>query len=212
MQRYPLLIFDLDGTLIDSFPAIKLGLNRALAEFGLAPIDLDWIHKNVGRGAKKLVGAIQSNGIPPETILSRFKQHFREVHLQNSPALPGVDETLRRLAENHSLAIASNKPLAWIEELLDHHGWNALMAAIAGPETVDAHKPDPKMLKYILESTGYGAGDALFVGDMPIDAETGINAGISVIGVTTGAASREDLLAAGCTEVLESITALPFST
>jgi len=211
MQRYPLLIFDLDGTLIDSFPAIKLGLNRALAEFGLAPIDLDWIHKNVGRGAKKLVGAIQSNGIPPETILSRFKQHFREVHLQNSPPLPGVDKTLHRLAENHTLAIASNKPLAWIEELLDHHDWTSLMAVIAGPETVDSFKPDPKMLRHILESTGYGPTDALFVGDMPIDVETGHNAGIPVIGVTTGAASRETLLEAGCTEVLGSVTDLMVS-
>ncbi len=208
MHRYPLLIFDLDGTLIDSFPAIELGLNLALAEFDLAPIDLEWIHRNVGRGAKKLVGAVQSNGIPPEKILNRFKQRFHEVHLENSPPFDGVNETLHRLAENHTLAIASNKPLVWVEELLGHHGWTALMTVIAGPETVDAHKPDPKMLRHILEATGYSSTDALFVGDMPVDAETGYNAGISVIGVTTGAASREDLLAAGCTEVLESVTDL----
>ncbi|MEN8165355.1 MAG: HAD family hydrolase [Acidobacteriota bacterium] len=209
MQDRPLLIFDLDGTLVDSFPAIELGLNLALAEFDLDPINLEWVHRNVGHGAKKLIGAIPSNGIPPETILNRFKQCFYEVHLENSPPLPGVNDTLLRLARNHTLAIASNKPLPWVEELLDHHAWTPLMAVIAGPETVGAFKPDPKMLEHIFEITAYGPDDALFVGDMPVDVETGINAGIPVIGVTTGASSRESLLQAGCTAVLHSVTDLP---
>lgn len=208
MHRYPLLIFDLDGTLVDSFPGITMGLNLALADFGLEPIDLDWVHRHVGRGARRLVAAAADDGVAPDELLARFNQRYSEVLLDSSPPLPGVDQTLRRLALDHTLAIASNKPLAWVEDLVTHIGWTELMAVVAGPETVGAHKPDPTMIEYILETTGYDPTDALLVGDMPIDAETGVNAGIPVVGVTTGAASRQTLVAAGCTTVLDSISDL----
>ena len=155
-----------------------------------------------------MVAAAADNGVEPDDLLMRFRQRYREVLLENSPPFPGVDEALRHLALDHTLAIASNKPLGWVEDLIAHIGWKEMMSIVAGPETVGAHKPDPKMLKYILRATGHCAADTLLIGDMPVDAETGYNAGISVIGVTTGAASREDLLAAGCTEVLESVTDL----
>ena len=209
MKRFPLLIFDLDGTLIDSFPGILLGLNLALEDFDLAPVDLDWVYQHVGRGARRLVAAAAGNGVEPDELLMRFRQRYREVLLDNSPPLPGVDEALRRLALDHTLAIASNKPLGRVEDLVAHIGWKELMEVVAGPETVGAHKPEPKMIEHILCTAGYCAADTLLVGDMPVDVETGINAGIAVIGVTTGASSKESLLEAGCTAVLESITDLP---
>ncbi len=208
MHPSPLLIFDLDGTLVDSFPGIVLGLNVALADFAMRPIDLDWVHRHVGRGARRLVAAAAGDEVSVDVLLARFKLRYREVLLDNSPPLPGVDEALRQLALTQTLAVASNKPLAWVDDLVAHLGWAELMAVVVGPETVGAHKPDPKMLEHILRATGNGSADALFVGDMPIDAETGINAGIAVVGVTTGAASREDLLKAGCTAVLESVVDL----
>jgi len=208
MHPYSLLIFDLDGTLVDSLPGVVLGLNAALADFALKPINLDWVHRNVGLGARRLVTAAAGDGVSVDELLARFRVRYREVLLDNSPPFPGVDETLRRLSQNHVLAVASNKPLAWVVDLVDHFGWTELMAAVVGPESVGAYKPDPKMLEHILRETGHSTKDTLFVGDMPVDAETGINAGIPVIGVTTGAASREDLLQAGCIAVLESVVDL----
>ncbi len=208
MNPYPLLIFDLDGTLVDSFPGIVLGLNVALADFAIKPINLAWVQRHVGRGERRLVAAAAGEEVSVDELLARFRLRYHEVLLDNSPPLPGVDEALRKLSLNHTLAVASNKPLAWVDDLVAHFGWTELMAVVAGPETVGAHKPDPKMLEYILSETGHGAADTLFVGDMSVDAETGINAGISVVGVTTGAASEEELLQAGCTVVLESVVDL----
>ncbi len=208
MRRYPLIIFDLDGTLIDSLPGIVLGMNATLADFDIDPIDLDWVRRNVGHGVRPLLAAAAGSSVKTDELLVRFRRRYREVLLENSPPLPGVDATLRNLAHNHTLAIASNKPLAWVDDLVDHFGWRGLMAVVAGPELVDSHKPEPQMLEYILRETGFQAPDALFVGDMQVDGETGVNAGITTVGVTTGAASGEELLEAGCSVVLESVVDL----
>ena len=208
MGPFPLVIFDLDGTLVDSLPGVVLGLNAALADFALPPIDLDWVHRNVGLGARRLVGAAAGDEVSVDELLADFRLRYREVLLENSPPLPGVEEALCQLALNHTLAIASNKPLTWVDDLVAHFGWVELMAAVVGPETVNAFKPDPKMFEHILRVTGYSPAEALFVGDMPVDAETGCNAGIMTVGVTTGAASGEELLEAGCTAVLDSVVDL----
>jgi len=208
MKLHPLLIFDLDGTLVDSLPGVVLGLNAALADVALKPIDLAWVHRNVGLGARRLVAAAAGDVVSVDELLPRFRLRYREVLLDNSPPFPGVDEALRQLSLSHVLAVASNKPLAWVEDLVAHFGWSELMAAVVGPETVGVYKPDPKMLEYILRETGHTEKDTFFIGDMPVDVETGINAGIPVVGVTTGAASSEDLRQAGCTVVLESINDL----
>lgn len=207
MNTYSLLMFDLDGTLVDSFPGVLLGLNLALADFDLEPVDLAWVRQHVGHGAPRLVAAA-SNGIPTDKLLARFGQRYDEVVLDHSPPFPGVDDTLRRLAENHTLAIASNKPQKWVEDLVTLHGWTDLMAVVAAPESAGALKPDPKMIEYIVAQTGHPLSKALLIGDMLVDVETGINAGVPVIGVATGAVSKEALLEAGCSEVLESVTDL----
>ena len=82
------------------------------------------------------------------------------------------------------------------------------MAVVAGPESAGTLKPDPKFIDYILTQTGHSLSETLLIGDMLVDVETGYNAGVPVIGVATGAVSREDLLNAGCSEVLDSVTDL----
>lgn len=207
MKKYPLLMFDLDGTLVDSFPGVMLGLNLALADFDLEPVDLAWIQKHVGHGAPKLVAAA-SNGVPTDKLMARFGQRYDEVVLDHSPPFPGVDDMLRCLAVNHTLAIASNKPRKWVEGLVAHHGWKELITVVASPETAGALKPDPKMIEHIVTRTGHSLSDSLLVGDMLVDVETGLNAGVPVVGVATGAVSKEALREAGCSEVLERVTDL----
>lgn len=208
MLRFPILIFDLDGTLIDSFPGIQLGLNMALADHGLDPVDLDWVYAHVGWGTRPLVTAAIDNGVTADELLATFMRRYQEVVLDHSPPFPGADAALRRLAKDHTLAVASNKPLVWVEGLVARHGWTELMAVVAGPETVGAHKPNPLMIDFILSSTNHSKTDGLLIGDMPVDVETGLNAGIPVVGVTTGSSSREVLMAAGCTAVLKSVADL----
>ena len=203
------VIFDLDGTLVDSFPGIQLGLNRALAELGGSSRELDWVRRHVGRGARRLSAAAAGREIDPEALLERFRHHYSDVLTDHTPPYEGVTETLRDMACRHALAIASNKPLHWVERLVDHLGWSAFMAAVVGPESAGAHKPDPAMIEVVLKKVDGRSGDALLVGDMPVDAATGANAGLPVVGVATGSTPREELLELGCVAVLDGVQQLP---
>lgn len=210
MRTLPrLLIFDLDGTLVDSLPGIRLGLNRALVEFGGEERDLAWVRRHVGFGARHLIAAAAAGQINPEHLLQRFRNYYSEVLTKHSPPFPKVDATLRELARDFTLAVASNKPLPWVERLVAHLRWGELLAAVAGPETAGVHKPAPPMIEAVLMRVGASAQQTMLVGDMPVDAETGANAGIPVVGVTTGSATDEELRSAGCVAVLDGVPDLP---
>jgi len=209
MKECRLIVFDLDGTLVDSFPGIRAGLNLALSDLGLPHRDLAWVRRHVGRGASRLIAAAAVRDGDNDALMAAFRHHYGEVLTDTTQPYPGVDEALIALAVDHTLAIASNKPLRWVERLVDHLGWRPLMASVVGPETTGAHKPDPAMIEAILEQTGRSNTESLLVGDMPVDAETGGNAGIPVIGVATGSCSADDLRAAGCVDVISGVPALP---
>ena len=209
MQRFSLLIFDLDGTLIDSFPGITVALNRTLGDFDRPTIDLEWVRNHVGRGAHRLVSAACGPSIDADIFLAAFRSHYHDILLDHSPPFAGVDTTLRTLARTYTLAVASNKPATWVESIVTHHHWDEIMAVVAGPETVGAHKPAPQMIEYISKKTGLPLAETLMIGDMTVDIETAHAAGIPVIAVTTGAASEEILSAAGPSEILSSVNDLP---
>jgi len=209
MKETRLIVFDLDGTLVDSFPGIRIGLNLALSDLGLPHRELAWVRRHVGHGASRLIAAAVGEGGKHDALMAAFRRHYSEVLTDTTPPYPGVDEALIALAGDHTLAIASNKPLRWVERLVDHLGWQPLIASVVGPETTGTHKPDPSMIEAILEQTGRTVGESLLVGDMPVDAETGGNVGIPVLGVATGSCPAENLRAAGCIEVISGVPALP---
>ena len=209
MKGTRLIVFDLDGTLVDSFAGIRTGLNLALSDLGLPHRDLAWVRRHVGRGSSRLIATAAGNDGNHDALMTAFRHHYGEVLTDTTPPYPGVDGALTALASDHTLAIASNKPLRWVERLVDHLGWRGLMASVVGPETTGTHKPDPAMIEAILEQTGRSTDESLLVGDMPVDAETGGNAGIPVIGVATGSCPAEDLRAAGCVDVISGVPALP---
>ena len=205
MHRPELIIFDLDGTLVDSFPAIQLGLNRALQDLGLPQLDLAWVRRHVGRGASRLIEAAAGGRCDAPELMGRFRHHYGLVVADSTPPYVGVERALATLSQSFTLAIASNKPLPWVDKLVDHLGWRQMMAAVVGPEAVGAHKPDPAMIRIVLERTDVSASRCLLVGDMPVDAETGANAGIPVVGVDTGSCSAAELVAAGCVDVIPGV-------
>ena len=204
-----LIVFDLDGTLVDSFPGLLLGLNLALSDIGMPTRDLRWVRRHIGHGAARLIASAAGENGDPATLMSAFRHHYGRVIIDATPPYPGIDEALATLATNLTLAIASNKPLPWVNELVDHLGWRPLLAAVVGPETAGATKPDRAMIDAVLDATDIRAEETLLVGDMPVDAETGANAGIPVLGVATGSCSAADLFAAGCIDVLSGVSELP---
>ena len=204
-----LLIFDMDGTLLDTFPGIMRTLNLALAELEMPAVDLGWVKKHVGRGASRLIADASGGRVDAAELHRAFRHYYSRVIVEESRPFPGVEESLEKLAQHHELALASNKPDFWIHEVLRGLGWEGRFASVMGPQSAGAHKPDPSMIDRILEETGIRRDESILIGDMPVDAETGRAAGIPALGVLTGATSAQELLDAGCIETLDGVPDLP---
>jgi HAD superfamily hydrolase (TIGR01509 family) len=213
LVRPAALLFDLDGTVADSFAAITHALNAALREARLREHDLAWVRRHVGRGAGALVADAvgESAGAASGRVLSRYSEIYEEVYLAQTPPLPGALEALALAAErtDRRVAIISNKYERLCRALLGHWGVASLVAAVVGPDTYGVGKPDPAVVRPVLERFAVAPSDALIVGDMEVDAATGRAAGVPVLGVRGQAVSPEELRAAGMVDVIASLLDLP---
>ncbi len=207
VERYG-LIFDLDGTLVDSYSAIAEALNRARAAYELEPLDETTVRCAVGHGLESLI----ANWVGPERVedgVRLFREHYAQFFERRTKALPGVDATLRRLSQaGYGMALASNKPTRFSRPILHSLGWAAWFVAVEGPDTVGTTKPATEMLATCRAKLESSRRSTRYIGDMPLDAESGRRAGIDVILVTGGSASETELRAAG-PPVLSDIEALP---
>ncbi len=208
------VLFDLDGTLADSFEGIRHALNAALREEGLSEYDLGWVHAHVGRGAPALVrDAVggEADDALVRAVGGRFGAHYRASFLDLTPALPGAREVLAYVAwrTGGKVAVVSNKYEDLSRAWLRHVGLEEHVAVVVGPDTYGVRKPDPGAILPVLRRFDVAAGDALVVGDMDVDVATGLEVGAPVVGVQADPAAARDLLAAGATAVLPALGALP---
>jgi len=190
------LLFDLDGTLVDSYEAIHESLCYALGEKGLAPLDYPTVRRMVGRGLEVLIGeAMGEENVADGVTL--FRSRYRQVFLQKTRLLPGVEAALARLhGAGRRLAVCSNKPGYFSTDILAHLGVGHRFSAVLGPEHTRLPKPDPEMLHIALARLEVPARQALYVGDMPMDVDVARAAGVRVAVVPTGSATRGELEAA----------------
>ena len=206
-------MFDLDGTLADSFAAIDAALERALVECGLPERDLAWTRSHVGRGAVELVKAAvaPAGEAAMREVGAAFARHYETIYREQTPPLPGAAEVLAMAAERTGgrVGVVSNKHARLCRGWLEHWGLAAHVAVVAGPDTSGVRKPDPAALLPVLAQLGVSPGDVLLVGDMGVDAETGRNAGVAVVLVSGGATPVEALRAAGALAVLGGLGDLP---
>lgn len=176
----PAVIFDLDGTLIDSAPAIHAVSNAVLAGFGFGPLTLPQVRSFVGKGVPHLVRRLlETSGEDPEgplcakvetALLDRY-----ETELEGNTPYPGVAQALEQLAAaGCRLGVCTNKPLRPAEAALRHVGLHAQFSVVVGGDSLPTRKPDPLMLRHAHERLG--GGPLLYVGDSEIDAETAANA------------------------------------
>lgn len=206
------LIFDLDGTLVDSYPAITWSLNHARARHHLAPLEEAEVRRMVGHGLESLI----AQQVGPEHLESgvrSFREEYARVLLGGTRELPDALLTLRTLhARGYALAVASNKPADFSERILAHLGFLPLLGAVLGPEHVGAPKPDPAMLAACLEMLRVPAAGAVYVGDMVLDVESAARAQLAVVLVASGSAGFEELEATGqrvLRRLSELLTLLP---
>ncbi|HVN76173.1 MAG TPA: HAD-IA family hydrolase [Thermoanaerobaculaceae bacterium] len=218
MQGEPLrpaaLLFDLDGTLADSFEGIRVALDAALREEGLPEFDLAWVRTHVGRGAPALVRDAVGAGADDALVRAvgvRFADHYRATFLDLTPALPGAHEVLAYVARRTGgkVAVISNKYEELSRSWLLHTGLAEHVAAVVGPDTYGVRKPDPGVALPILRSFGVSPPDALVVGDMEVDVATARALGAPIVAVQADPEAARALLAAGAAAVLGALGGLP---
>ncbi len=180
MDRPAALVFDLDGTLIDSRRDITTAINRMRADLALPAIPLEAVVTMVGEGARLLVERALGPGFPPEEIdraLVRYLGHYEDVCLDETEAYPGIEEMLEELKGRYPLALLSNKGEALSRKVLAGLGLTRFFGEILGGDSLPTRKPDPAGLRVLAERLGIPLERLLLVGDTWIDAETAHNAG-----------------------------------
>lgn len=185
-----LIIFDLDGTLIDSSKDLSISMNATRAHFGLPPLDSKLIYSYVGNGAAVLVrralGSDASDAMIDEAL--RFFLRFYRAHaLEHTELYPGVRELVDALSESgHTLAVLTNKPARISFDIVSALGLEKHFLRVYGGDSFVSKKPDPIGIKTLMEEANLGAPESLMVGDSGVDVQTARNAGVRSCGVTWG--------------------------
>ncbi len=196
VQKPRAVIFDCDGTLVDSYQAITASVNYVRAAHGLPPLEESQVRASVGRGPTYLLEHTVPGG-DSETDLARYRAHHPSVLRSGTRLLPSVADTLSALSKaGFRLAVCSNKLGPFTRELLDYFGLASLFTAVIGPEDAPRPKPAPDMLLVALERMGVKPAEALYVGDMVVDIETARAARVTVWVIPTGSNDRATLRAA----------------
>jgi phosphoglycolate phosphatase len=183
-----LLIFDLDGTLVDSKLDLALGVNAMRERLGLAPLEHETISSYVGQGVQNLVRQALGESATEESVeeaLQIFLRYYREHMLDHTVAYPGVRESLEAL-RGRRLAVLTNKPVVFSREMLAGLGLADYFLKIYGGNSFERKKPDPIGIHQLMTETSVPAGRTMMVGDSDTDVLTGRNAGVWTCGVTYG--------------------------
>jgi len=182
------LIFDLDGTLIDSKQDLIHSVNAMLLEMGRGQLAEETIAGYIGHGAPQLVAQALGEGAGGEEsqrALKFFLGYYEEHKMDTTCAYPGVAETLERLA-SMPMAVLTNKPVRISVRILDSLGLSKYFKAVYGGNSFETKKPDPLGANVILREFGVAADAALVIGDSEVDVQTARNAGTLAAAVNYG--------------------------
>lgn len=183
-----LVVFDLDGTLVDSKQDLALSVNAMREKMGLAPLPFELIASYVGHGVTALVTRALGDLAREENVqkgLAYFLEYYRLHMLDNTRMYPGVPEALEGLT-NRALAVLTNKPVRFSREMLERLGIAQKFAYIYGGNSFPQKKPDPVGLHRLMADVRVIPRQTLMVGDSDTDVLTGRNAGVWTCGVTYG--------------------------
>lgn len=207
------VIFDLDGTLIDSAPDIHRAINLLLEQLGGAPLSLAEVRGLIGDGARALIQRVLAarhlTHADPEAALQGFLDFYAREPTAHTRLYAGVPETLERLlGQRLGLALCTNKPFHLAEVILERLKLRQYFSRVVGGDSLPFRKPDPRVLLHLLAASGTSPTAALLVGDSEIDATTASSAGVRFVLMTYGY-HRGDLAHITCDAALEDIRLLP---
>lgn len=193
-ERRNTVIFDLDGTLLDTLEDLRDSVNHVLAGYGMQERSLREIRDFVGNGVGKLMERAAAPGISKELeeqLLEQFREYYTRHSLQRTKPYDGVKELLIKLKEKgFRLAVVSNKLDTAVRKLCDHF-FDGLLDTAMGERGGIEKKPSPDMVNEVLCKLGVSRADAVYVGDSEVDIATARNAGIPLIMVEWGFRDRE---------------------
>lgn len=173
----PLLVFDLDGTLVDSRADLVVSANEMLGMYNAGPLKDDAVAGFVGDGARMLVArSIVAAGVPATDLneaLATFLEIYHRRLLETTTPYPGIPEILERATRNGiAMGIVTNKPVKPTFTILHHFGLAQHFTWVVGGDGEFARKPDPASLTWMIAEAGADASSTLFIGDSQIDADT----------------------------------------
>jgi phosphoglycolate phosphatase len=206
------VLFDLDGTLVDSASDIAEALNRSLEALGHARVAEATVRGWIGEGVRQLVATglrHAGDGRPPASVMEDFMVHYRACLLRSPVLYPGVVEGLAQLhGRGVPMAICTNKPQALVPPLLQHLGIDGFFAAIVGGDSLPQRKPDPAPLLHLADVLGVVPQRCLMVGDSATDRDAAVAAGMPVALVRYGYPRQLDLESAGAIALLDDLRQL----
>jgi phosphoglycolate phosphatase len=193
LRDIKLVIFDLDGTLVDAYPAIISSFNHTLRRLGYPGQDKLTIRRAVGWGDRNLLGPFVK-AAQLDKALSIYRQDHNKSLLLKSRLFPYAKKVLARLKKSgYRLAVASNRPTRFSWILIRHLGLDAYFDYVLCADKLKNMKPHPQILRRIISRFSLRSGDTLYVGDMTIDAQAGRRAGVRTIVVTTGSNTKTEI-------------------
>lgn len=197
MTRFTHIIFDLDGTLVDSYAALTSALNRAGREHLAQPFTQEHVKTLVGEGVERLLQkAFSIEGEISSELIESFEREYDLVCRHETSILADVEETLERLgAAGIRMGVCTNKPTFFSKEIVDHLGLSRILPVVIGPDAAGARKPDAKHVLFTANAMTAPLDSTLFVGDMPIDILAARAAALPVAAIATGSAAEEELSA-----------------
>lgn len=189
----PLVVFDLDGTLVDTAPDLIASLNAILSREGMGPLPLASARNMIGGGARKLLERgleVEGRTVAPaemDRLVSDFIAHYADHIADHSRPFDGLEAALDQLnAHGCTLAVCTNKR-EWLSKLLlDKLALSPRFAAVCGADTFGVSKPDPVILRQTIVRAGGQIASTIMVGDAGTDVGVARRAGVPVIGVTFG--------------------------
>ena len=187
---FDLVVFDLDGTLIDSKLDLALAVNAARGDAGMPPLDHELIFSYVGNGAPTLIRRSlgpEASDQQADRALEFFYEYYREHMLDNTTLSRGVQEVLDTLVDRgRDLAVLTNKPVRFASLLIERLSLAGHFRRVYGGNSFEAKKPDPYGLHLLMDELGAPKDRTLMVGDSAVDIQTARNAGVASCGVTYG--------------------------
>ncbi len=208
-ERPPIaILFDLDGTLVDTVPFILAAVRHAFEGHGRCPTDAEWI-AGIGTPLRAQLADFAKRSEDVEVLFARYRAFWIEHHDRMTRPFPGVLDTVAELGRlGHPMGVVTAKTEEGALRTLRHTGLLPFMGAIVGADTCARCKPDPEPVHVALARLERTPGEAVLVGDSAHDIAAARAAGVRAIGVTWGACDRAGLARAGADALLDDVRAL----